>query len=209
MLHSIVRDPLSVDSNVSPTLVLLHGLGADEHDLMGLAPHLDAHLRIVSVRAPLTSPWGGYSWFDIDFSERGMEIDQDDVRQSFDLLTEFLQALPGPRWLAGFSQGAMMTLGIAVERPDLIAGAIALSGAFVPLFEPAEAPKPPIFLAHGTYDPVVPVQEGRRAVAFLAEIGVEAQFHEYEMEHEINAECLNDLKAWLTAQTAEFTKSSS
>lgn len=202
MLTSIVREPISGDSDSSPTLVLLHGLGADEHDLMGIAPHLDPNLRVVSVRAPLTSPWGGFSWFDIDFNEQGMAIDQDDVRRSFTALAEFLTTLPGPTWLGGFSQGAMMTLGIAVERPELIRGAIALSGGLLPIFEPSATPIPPVFIGHGTYDPIVPVQEGRRAAATLGQWGVAAEFREYPMEHEISVECLNDFTAWLASQMA-------
>jgi len=208
MLTSIVREPVSGHPGPAPTLVLLHGLGADEHDLMGVAPHLDERLRVVSVRAPLTSPWGGFSWFDIDFNEKGMAIDQDDIRRSFEALVEFLGTQPAPVWLGGFSQGAMMTLGVVLERPDLIKGALALSGALLPIFVPVDGALPPVFVAHGTYDPIVPVAEGRRAAVVLENMKVPTEFHEYPMEHEISVECLDALNVWLAVQMSEFTKNS-
>jgi phospholipase/carboxylesterase len=198
MLFSIVRESSDPGPSVT-TLVLLHGLGANEYDLMSFANYLDPRFRIESVRAPLMSPWGGYSWFDIDFSEAGIAIDGAGARASFGLLTGFLaERQNGPLILAGFSQGAMMTLSVVMERPDLIQGAIGMSGGLLPGFDFTPGPRPPILLTHGVADPVVPISEGRGAAESLAASGVPVDFRQYAMGHEINGDCLEDLASWLS-----------
>lgn len=193
MLFSVIRESTAP----APHLVLLHGLGADEHDLLGLAPYLDSRFKIESVRAPKRSPWGGYSWFDIDFREEGIVVAEEDVRASLGQLIEFLASKKEPVWLAGFSQGAMMSLGVLLERPDLVRGVVAMSGRLLPFFRPSEGPKPPVLATHGTYDPVVPVEDGRQAAAALKELGVEVDYREYPMQHEIDGDCLSDIDSWL------------
>lgn len=199
MLFSIVRESSCPGPDVR-TLVLLHGLGANEYDLMGLADYLDPRFRIESVRAPLMSPWGGYSWFDIDFSEKGIEIDGAGARSSFGLLVDFLAERQGPVILAGFSQGAMMTLSVVMERPDLIQGAIAMSGGLLPGFAFTPGRRPPVLMTHGVADPVVPVSEGQRAAESLTALGISVDFRQYAMGHEINGDCLDDLSSWLSGQ---------
>jgi len=185
-------------SSSGPRLVLLHGFGADENDLIGLAPYLDPRFRIESVRAPLRSPMGGYAWFNIEFREEGLEVDPMEVRSNFDkYLIEFLEAKEEPVFLAGFSQGAMMALGVLLERPDLVRGVVAMSGRLLPIFEPTDGPKTPVLITHGTYDPVVPVEDGRSAATALTQTGLDVEYREYPMQHEINLECLRDIDAWL------------
>lgn len=195
----------SVDANAPLSLILLHGLGADEHDLMGLAPYMDPKLEVVCLRAPLDSPWGGYCWFGIDFDERGMIVDQAQARESLCDLIAFLETMDvGPKILGGFSQGAMMSLGVLAERPDLVQGVIAMSGAWLPEWNPISAANVPVLLTHGTADPVVDFQRGENAANVLSELGYQVEFHSYPMGHEINGPCLNEVCRWLNQQLKEL-----
>jgi len=191
----------SVDAKAPLSLILLHGLGADEHDLMGLAPYMDPKLEIICLRAPLESPWGGYSWFGIDFDERGIIVDQAEARESLRQLVEFLETVDiGPRILGGFSQGAMMSLGVLAERPDLIQGVLAMSGAWLPEWKPVLATDVPVLMTHGTADQVVDFQRGQDAARVLSELGHQVEFHAYPMGHEIDGACLEEVCGWLDRQ---------
>ena len=188
------------NAGVQGTLVLLHGLGADEYDLMGLVPYLPAGLRIVCPRAPRTCEWGGYAWFDTRFLETGITVDGAQARESLAGLVEFLEKVEGPIWLGGFSQGAMMTLGVALEHATLIQGAMVLSGGWLPCFEAQGPVGIPIFGAHGRLDPVVPFEFGEESASRLREAGIEVEFHAYPMAHEISLDVLSDGSNWLDRQ---------
>jgi phospholipase/carboxylesterase len=192
-LHFISRsaaDPIA-------TLVLLHGLGADERDLMGLAPYFDARLEIVCPRAPMTSDWGGYSWFNIQQDPGGLAVDGEQARANLGLLIEFLRDVPGPILLGGFSQGAMMSVGVLLERGELVEGVIQMSGGWLPCFEPADFSPKPVFASHGTQDPTVHFEIGRDSALALEELGCPVEFHAYQMAHEISEGCLQDVVRWV------------
>jgi phospholipase/carboxylesterase len=194
-LTYIAREPQT--SPAIATLVLLHGLGADEHDLIGLATELDPRLKVVSVRAPLHSEWGGYSWFGIDLSSSELRIDAEEARESLEKLRSFLTEIEGPILLGGFSQGAMMTIGVLLEHEDLIVGAIAMSGGKLPCFEPTGQSPKPIFMSHGRMDPVVPFEFGQTSAHELEALGHSVNFHAYSMGHTISEECMSDLSSWV------------
>jgi len=200
--------PATEGSAPHPGLLLLHGRGADENDLLPLAPELDGRLFTVSARAPLRFPWGGYMWYDLDPNAVGFP-EPDTFGSSVDLLRRFmdeiLDAYPidGTRLYAGgFSMGAVMAGCLALLEPERIAGAILLSG-YLPLgsdvpFRLQDAAGHPFFQAHGTLDGVIPVSSGRDTREYLARTPVALTYHEYPMGHEISYEELRDLSAWLT-----------
>jgi phospholipase/carboxylesterase len=207
MLQAIVRRPL-VPSDRPPVLVLLHGLGADEHDLMGLAPQLDPRLLIVCIRAPLDYGNGGYAWFEVQWDKDGVHVDPEQALASRDILIETLRLLPeglsvtpSQIMLGGFSQGAMMTLGVALVEPELISGAILMSGRLLPEFVPAELAHAtielPFLVQHGTVDPVLPVQGSRAVREFLVGMGCAIDYKEYPMAHEISQKSLADVGDWI------------
>src|SRR6185437_6803629 len=109
-----------------------HGIGSNEQDLMALAPEIHPELVMVTYRAPLLRSEGGYAWFEILWNERdGIVADQSQALLSRDLLIEELGllrdelGLPQAKVLiGGFSQGAIMSLGVALKSPELIEGAI-------------------------------------------------------------------------------------
>lgn len=208
---------LKIDPRIAsprpPLLVLLHGLGSDEHDLAELAPYLDARFLCVSVRAPLPHP-PGWSWYPISFTPAGeLVADETVAPESRDRIARFVDeaveaygADPWRVYLLGFSQGASMALYVALTCPGKAAGAVVLSGRLVSSieFETARGIDGlPVLTVHGTHDPVLPVEQGRAIRKFLETQKVTSTYREYPMGHEVTAESLRDVAAWLTARLDE------
>jgi phospholipase/carboxylesterase len=177
-----------------PMVVMLHGRGADMHDLADLAPMLaDAGaVRFVFANAPrpfvaYPGMTFGWTWFD------GWPPERASVAASREVLLKFLgeattRYKTSKLVVAGFSQGAMMSLDAGL-RTD-VAGIIAMSGG---LYEPdlpdLEQKKGlPVLIAHGIYDDVVPVAYARRARHVLEEAGLDVEYHEYPMQHQVAQE---------------------
>jgi phospholipase/carboxylesterase len=189
-------------------LVLFHGRGADEHDLVPLLDVLDPERRLLGVttRGPLSLPPGGAHWYVVP---RVGYPDPDTFHSTFALVSEWLDRLaeetgiPAERTaLGGFSQGAVMTyaLGLAPGRPRPPA-LIALSG-FIPTVEGYDPdletePKPRVAIGHGTYDPVIGVEFGRQARERLEAAGFDVTYREYPLPHAVDPRFLSQLSGSL------------
>jgi phospholipase/carboxylesterase len=175
------------DGKVRHLLVMLHGVGADGHDLIELAPMLSPMLPATAFYAPDgpepcdMAPFGR-QWFSLQ--DRRPAIMLEGIRRSAPVLDDYLDgllanhALPPDRLaLLGFSQGTMMALYIAPRRSQAIAGVLGFSGALLgPELLTTEArSKPPVMLVHGDADDVVPVSALDMAVAGLEHAGIPAQ----------------------------------
>jgi phospholipase/carboxylesterase len=189
-------------------LVLLHGRGADEHDLHPLLDELDPERRLhgYTPRAPLSLPPGGAHWYAVP---RVGFPDPATFTEGFSALVEWFDSLPfAPERivLGGFSQGAVMSyaLGLGRGRPRP-AALLALSG-FVPVvdgWEPDLAePFPPLAIAHGVDDPVIPVEFGRRARDLLEKAGAEPLYHEFPGAHWVDPGVLAGLRGIVAEATA-------
>ncbi|HEX3456000.1 MAG TPA: hypothetical protein VHS03_15355 [Gaiellaceae bacterium] len=190
-------------------LVLFHGRGADERDLLPLADLLDPERRllVVSPRGPLSFPPGGAHWYAL---YRLGYPDPETFLATYALVSAWLDALVGEvglDWtrvaLGGFSQGAVMTysLGLGSGRPRP-AALIALSGFMptVPGFELDLAePLPPVAIGHGTHDPVIGVEWSRQARATLEAAGADVLYRESPMPHTIDPSFLDAIRPWLAA----------
>ncbi len=204
-----VREPAG---DPAGALVLLHGRGADEHDLYPLLDLLDPSRRLLGVtaRGPLSLPPGGAHWYAV----RAIGYpDPATFGPAYDLLTAWLDAFLAEREIAharavvgGFSQGAVMsyaaTLGAGRPRP---AGLIGLSG-FIPTVEGFELDVPaarglPMAVGHGTLDPVIGIEWGHDARRRLEAAGADLTYAEAEMGHQIDPRFLAGLPAWLEAAT--------
>jgi phospholipase/carboxylesterase len=211
-LESLVRPPASPFAR-PPLLLLLHGIGADENDLFGLAPRLDPRFLIVSARAPYLARPMGYAWYAIDWATTPPTIDPAEVEASREALSEFIREVcdahgadPARVWLYGFSQGAVMSFALALARPDLVRGLVAHSGRVLPqslsrAAAPAALASLDALIQHGLEDDVVPVDRGREARDLLAPLlGPRLTYREYAVGHAISEQSLADAAAWLAAR---------
>lgn len=195
-----------------PLLLLLHGYGANEDDLFGLAPYVDERFLVISARAPVRLGMGMHAWFRLGFTPEGILIDPNEVEAARQTLRRFVDELvaayqvdTNALYLLGFSQGAMMSLDLALREPELIAGVAALSGRVMPgsLDKQAEADRLtglPVFVAHGTEDNILPISHGRAARETLGTLPVDLTYREYEMGHTIAEDTLRDVTDWLSTQ---------
>ena len=193
------------EPGLTRTLILLHGFGADEHDLLPLAHELDPRLRAVSLQAPLSLGGGARAWFNLTMGPRGMSFDAQEVRAGVEAavgaVEEIARSSPRPI-LLGFSQGAGMALSVALRRPELAHAVVSLSGVLRALEPPDLAPADklrgfPVFAAHGFQDPIVPLALGRGIRDELQRLGIALEWHEYPMGHTIIPQELADLRVWL------------
>lgn len=187
----------------APTLVLLHGFGADEHDLEPVSPHLDPRLQIVFLRAPEPVPhFRGFQWYTFAQAGAPEPVSWDEAQRRLFQALEDLRADaavdPARLFLGGFSQGGVMTAGFLARHPAYpLAGAVVLS-AYLPPSEPlAPLPELPVFLGHGDSDPVVPVTWGLGLARRLETAGARVESHTYPMGHGLSPQELADLSAFL------------
>jgi phospholipase/carboxylesterase len=190
-------------------LVLLHGRGADERDLFPLLDALDPDRRLhgITPRGPLSLPPGGAHWYRLG----GIPTpDPDTFFPTFETAAAFLDALPVPIdrvVLGGFSQGAVMSwaLGLGTGRPRP-AAIMALSG-FMPEVEGFELDLAnldgyPIAVAHGSLDPIIPVEFGRSAAERVRAAGADLLWRETPMPHTIDPRVLPELQAFVASSLA-------
>jgi phospholipase/carboxylesterase len=210
-VSSLIVREREADGDPSGVLVLHHGRGADEADLITLADALDPErrLHVAAPRAPLTLPgWPGYHWYVVP---RVGYPDHDTFHASFGALAELHDELwervglgPERTVLGGFSMGSVMSysLGLAAERPAP-AGILAFSG-FVPVvdgWEPSLADRTGLraFVAHGRRDPIMDVEFAHRARELLEGGGLAVEYHESDAAHHIDPAHVAPAVDWLAA----------
>lgn len=211
---------IEIESAPNPTaaVIWLHGLGADGNDFAGLVPQLDLvgcpPIRFVFPHAPSMPITlnGGYvmpAWYDIMGVNLVDRQDDRGIQKSEWAITalinnEVARGIPFDRIvLAGFSQGCAMALHTGLRLPHQLAGIMALSG-YLPLADrfPSERhaanAHTPVFMAHGTQDPVVILQRGEESRDALIALGHPVQWHTYPMPHSVHPREVADISAFLT-----------
>ncbi len=203
------------------SVIWLHGLGADGHDFEPIVPELrlpsELGLRFVFPHAPMRPVTinGGMTmraWFDILSLDRDGLADEAGVRASAGILDGLIQreqerGIDASKIVvAGFSQGGAIALHSALRSQQKLAGLMALS-TYMPLasaFEDevlnTDAVDPlglPIFMAHGRFDPVLPMELGRESADLLIASGFDVEWHEYPMAHALCAAEIDDIRRWL------------
>lgn len=217
-------ETIEVETGPAPSasVIWLHGLGADGNDFVPLVPELGLpgtlSLRFVFPHAPMRPVTinRGYvmrAWYDIIEREGAWREDAAGVRESGRLVEALLEretarGIPAQRIvLAGFSQGGAMALYAGLRYPERLAGIMALSCA-LPLADslgseasPANLDVP-IFMAHGTHDPVVPLARATRSRDLLTGLGYGVNWREYSMPHSVCPEEVNHIAEWLAGVLA-------
>ncbi|WP_349572649.1 alpha/beta hydrolase [Azotobacter salinestris] len=213
----ILEPPVAADACV----IWLHGLGADRHDFEPVARLLQRRLnsvRFVLPQAPsrpvtINGGWSMPSWYDIlAMSPSSRAIDEEQLEESARHVVGLIEAQrqagidPARIVLAGFSQGGAVVLHTAFLRwPGPLAGVLALS-TYAPTFNrlelDVERTRLPVLHLHGSRDEVVPPALGRAAHDALATRGVPVEWREYPMGHEVIADEVHDIAAWLAERLA-------
>ncbi|NIM26891.1 MAG: carboxylesterase [Gammaproteobacteria bacterium] len=209
----IIEPPETATSSV----IWLHGLGADGHDFEPIVAELGVEatrtVRYVfphAPRIPVTINAGMVmrAWYDIADTDLSNRADESGVRASARILEDLIEAelakgLESTRiLLAGFSQGGAIALHTGLRYPKPLAGILALS-TYLPLEQAAREERHdanreiPIFLAHGSRDPVIPLALSDHSRRFLVSLGYRVECHTYPMPHSVCPEEIRDIAAWL------------
>jgi phospholipase/carboxylesterase len=207
-----LREPQSGRIDGSPCLVLLHGVGANELGMADIARQMDPRLAVIPVRAPLQFGPMQFGFFAVSFTSSGPVIDAGQAERSRQLLAGFIEGLPAAYgvaardiWIAGFSQGGILSASVALTRPDLVRGFGIWSGRILPEIGPQIASSPQLaglhaFVSHGADDAKLTVEYARHAHKLLAEKNVVARYREYGAGHELNAAMLHDFNQWMAQE---------
>ena len=220
-------DCVQTETGADPrfAVIWLHGLGADGHDFGPIVPELVAKdwpaMRFVFPHAPQrpVTVNGGMrmrAWYDITGMEIAQKQDEVGIRSSIAdiealIAREVERGIPASRiFVAGFSQGAAMVLSAGLRHAHRIAGVIALSG-YLPLEKQLAEERSaanaglPLFIAHGSIDPVVPQVLGMLGRDFLRGLGYTIEWRSYPMAHQICAEEIADLRNWIGQRIVAIT----
>jgi len=213
-----VAETVEIESAPSPdaAVIWLHGLGADGHDFEPVVPELRLpprlRVRFVFPHAPLrpvtiNMGMAMRAWYDILQMGGGQE-DEAGLRASQALLQALIEREkrrgvdPRRIVLAGFSQGGAIVLQTGLRHAERLAGILALS-TYLPLAGKLAAERSaanrdlPVFMAHGTHDPMIGIPRARESRAALETLGYPVQWKEYAMAHSVCSEEIADIAAWL------------
>ena len=203
---------INTGANPQASVIWLHGLGADGHDFEPIVPvlELDRPVRFVFPHAPvrpvtINQGMRMRAWYDILQFGPGPE-DEAGVRASQQLVEAMIagEKERGIRQivLAGFSQGGAIVLQTALRHSERLAGVLALS-TYLPLHRTLEAERSaenreaPIFMAHGQYDDIIPIQRAEQSRQLLERLGYKVQWRSYPMPHSVCPEEIADISAFL------------
>ena len=206
-------------SGAETAVVLLHGLGASGDDLAPLAQELGLPgVRFEFPHAPvrpvtINNGMRMRAWHDLTALGGGIEVGKDGVDESRAMVTAFLDGLVADGYaperivLAGFSQGGATALHAGLLYPQALAGIVSLSGYLpcadrMPEAQRGANASTPVFMGHGEFDPVVPIDYALRSQARLEDWGYDIDFRRYPAAHTIAAQEVVDLREWISARIA-------
>ena len=191
-------------------LVLMHGVGSNEQDLMGLAPQIPERFHVLSLRAPFRMGPGSHAWFDFSIEPNGeRSINEAQEAQSRALVAQAIASaaeqlgIPPERVVVGgFSQGGIMALSLLLTQPALMQAAMVWHGRLLTQVLPLAAPPDALrgkqmWLSHGTHDNVIPLAHAQAIAHHMAPLPVTLAYHEFPGAHEIRPSELAATVTWL------------
>ncbi|RED45877.1 alpha/beta hydrolase [Seonamhaeicola aphaedonensis] len=207
-LYHLTR-PSSLPEN-APLLIMMHGYGSDENDLFSFAGELPDELFIISVRAPYPMTPYGNAWYTINFdAERGKWNDKVQAEASRDLIANFIDEVtenyPVNKdnvTLLGFSQGSILSYGVAFNYPEKVKNVIALSGYIYHDILPEDLNQKnytnlDFYCSHGSVDQVIPVDWARQTPTFLKSLNIKHLYSEFPVGHGVAPQNFFEFKNWL------------
>lgn len=196
-LKYVVKVPPGKAGATLPLVIVLHGRGADANDLADIAPMIDHGYRFVFPNAP--KPFEpapgmtfGFTWFE------GWPAERESIAESRQLLLDFIDEMiakyPTPSGkviLSGFSQGGLMSIDVGFRTKQKLAGIVVMSGAVYEEDLPAFNAEIPVLMLHGIADEVISALVAHRARRVLEQHGVDVEYHEFPMGHQVSQESLD------------------
>lgn len=222
-MNAATPAPVELETGASPeaSIIWLHGLGADGHDFEAVVPELELPaapaLRFVFPHAPLRPVTinAGFvmrAWYDITPQPDGFRENPEHVREAAQIVEALIGReqergmAPARIVLAGFSQGGAIALHTALRYRQRLAGVLVLS-SYLLLAQTLAAEREaanadvPIFMAHGEYDPLIPIPRARASLAALERLGYSVEWHSYPIVHSVSLPELTDVGRWLAGVT--------
>jgi phospholipase/carboxylesterase len=218
-LNDIVTDPVSGllhrvrpaqgAAPKAPCLLLLHGVGSNEAGFVELARQLDPRLVVILVRGPIVLAPGRFAFFQVSFTPAGPAINAAQAERARTTLIDFIGQLPAAYdvdperiWIAGFSQGGIMSASVGLTAPGSVAGFGVLSGRILPEILPLVEPGPALesqqaFVSHGVQDETLGIHFAHHAREVLTKLGVPLAYHEYTAGHALDRDMVGDFQRWL------------
>ena len=188
----------------APLFVLVHGRAGNRHSMSMFRQVLPAGVNVLSPEAFLDDPVdGGRSWwFSGDKSPASHDMARERFEQFLDRAVEFYGLRPVSVVGVGFSQGAALLSLIVQEQPWRLHRAALLAGFVIERSGENAGQRPDVFIAHGTVDPIVPIERARRGAEWLRQCDCEVTVVEDPVGHKIGREGMRQLKEWLQAARA-------
>jgi phospholipase/carboxylesterase len=202
---------LSAPAKPARCLVLLHGVGSNEANMLALANGVSDDTLVVTVRGPLVLGPGQFAWFRVAFTASGPRIVPEEAEHSRLALIALVQQLQAAHGIAanktvvaGFSQGGIMSASVALSAPQVVEGFGLLSGRILPELRPHISSKVQLanlqaFVAHGELDSKLPVDWAHKSHELLDELGVKHALQLYPVDHTISAQMHADFLHWLAS----------
>lgn len=192
-----------------PCIILLHGYGSNSDDLFSFADYLSEQLTVISLEAPLDTPFGGKAWYSIHFdATQDKWSDLKEAEKSLDAISQQLKYFekeydldPNDIGLMGFSQGAILSWSLLLDQPDLFRRAVCMSG-----YINTQLLKKPLqeyqnilaYASHGTQDPTIPYDWAASSINELNKKNPEVCFNSYPDGHNVSPENFRDILEWLS-----------
>lgn len=208
MLENYFSIPLShiffkAKNESSPLLIVMHGLGDQMHSYKDFPQYLlqdEIHTILFNAPEPYFMGW---KWYDIDGDQQiGLNKSKQLIEESISTITQKLSISKNWIFLSGFSQGGVVSLFTGLRTKEPYAGLICLSGYLYGDREDftEESKRTPIFMSHGLFDDLIPIQLVRQHAKKLQSLNYNILWEEYPIPHTISLEELNSLKNWLKQQ---------
>jgi len=205
--------PAKDTTKKAPLLLLLHGYGSNEEDLISFASELPEEYFIVSARAPFDLQPYGHAWYAIHFTPDNEKFSNDDeARISRDLIAKFIDELIATYPidadnvnLIGFSQGTILSYSVALSYPEKIKNVVALSGYLNEAiltndYKEKDHSHLDLYISHGSVDQVIPNTWANKAPGFLNELNISNSYREFPVGHGVAPQNFFEFKTWLESK---------